>query len=282
MKEWLRSSHPEVFKAGKKIKRFILRPAPFLYGLDYGIFLAEKLAEQLPLDVDCVIGIPRSGLMFASVIATKRGLPLSTPVDFTMGIVWQATTRPLPSSYKKVLIVDDSVGAGGKMEAAVKKIKAFDSSLEVRTACLLTTPGGDKRVESYQAKLTGYPMYEWNIASVVHSNTFGGVCVDMDGVLTMDGTDEPYIIPNFKIDAIITSRPRADLEKTEKWLAKNGVRYERLMMREDGVGPVEHKIACLKKIGPWWFWESDPVDAETIAKKAKLPVVCTGDWRVYR
>lgn len=45
-----------------------------------------KWAEIIPRDFDVIIGVPRSGLLFANVLASKLGLPLSTPDNYVRGL----------------------------------------------------------------------------------------------------------------------------------------------------------------------------------------------------
>jgi len=274
---------------------------PRFYGIDYGIFIAEKLAERLPLaGFDCIVGIPRSGLIFANIIASKRGLPLSTPDDFIRGIVWQSRTKPKPNVYKKILLVDEAVGTGRKMEEAIEVLKTFDPNLSISTASLFRPFYKAQKVDHYQVALKGFSAFEWTLDQPPFTKDYlGGLCVDLDGVLCMnDNPEEPYIIPNYTLKAIITSRPESDRKKTEDWLRKYGFKYEKLIMCTDpsfstlshkvkrllsdpSFSSVDHKVKHLKELQPYWYWESNIAEAKQIALKANLPVLCFEDMNIY-
>ena len=92
---------------------------------------------------------------------------------------------------------------------------------------------------------------------------------------------EPYMIPNFTIDAIITSRLEKYREQTEEWLKKNKVKYRELIMLNDSTRnsqkSVSHKVTVIKKTKPSWFFESDFSEAKEIKRRTKCNVVCVND-----
>lgn len=285
MRAWLQS-HPRLLRTARKLKHGLIRPAPHLIGLDYGIYLAEKLAERLPLsDFDCIIGIPRSGLLFASVIATKRGLPLSTPHCFARGVVWQSARKAESRPCRKVLLVEDFTGSGSQLEQALEVVRSCDPALQVCTASVFVYGGGSQKVDYFQATLRGFTVLEWNVAhaDLSSADAWGGTCTDLDGVLCMNGSpEEPYIIPNFWIEAIITSRPEAERVSTEIWLAAHGVKYKELIMKSDpSLSSVDHKVWHLRKLRPYWYWESHAIEAQQIASGAGMPVLCFENMKVY-
>lgn len=282
-KKWL-VSHPKIRNALLQL----YKPSPHLVGLDYGIFLAQKLAERVPSDIDCVIGIPRSGVIFASIIATKRGLPLATPDLFIRGEIWQTKARVKPEDMRKVLLVDDSVFSGEQLDATIELLKGFNPELEILPAMLITSAMSSEKIGLYGIKIgdLAYYDFEWNLAHATH-NGWGPTATDLDGVICVEGRpDEPYIIPNFEIQAIVTSRPENERCSTERWLKEHNVRYGALIMlrgsKRLGDIAVNHKVGALKKLKPLWYWESDKREAMLISKRAKIPVLCFQDMKVYK
>lgn len=283
-KKWL-TSHPQI----RNRLLQLYKPTPHLVGLDYGLLLAQKLAERVPADIDCVIGIPRSGLIFASIIATKRGLPLATPDLFVRGELWQTQTKVKPEEIRKVLLVDDSIFSGEQLDATISFLKGFNPRLKILPAVLMTSTMASKKVQLYEIKFGDleYYNFEWNLAHVTHGGWGGPTATDLDGVICVEGRpDEPYIVPNFEIQAIVTSRPENERDATEKWLRNHNVRYGTLIMlngnKRFGDIAVNHKVGALKKLKPLWYWESSKREAMLISKRARIPVLCFEDMKVYK
>jgi hypoxanthine phosphoribosyltransferase len=93
-------------------------------------------AEKIPNDYDVIVGLPRAGLIVASIIASKFGRPLSTPNNFVRGEVWKSRTVEKPR-IRRILLVDEIIASGQSMRLAVEKLLRFDSSLVIHTAALL-------------------------------------------------------------------------------------------------------------------------------------------------
>lgn len=97
--------------------RFLLRrkDAVFLSWSDV-YWLVEEWCKELPDDFDCVIGIPRGGLIVADCVALCKGLPLSDPFLFRLGVVYQSRHIYFDKSkIRNVLIVDDCVDSGSEL-----------------------------------------------------------------------------------------------------------------------------------------------------------------------
>jgi hypothetical protein len=261
------------------------------------VSLTLQWTETLPNDFDAIIGVPRSGLLFANVLASKLGLPLSTPDNYVQGIAWQSNhVKIATSKFNKVLIVEDSVFSGRQIAKAEKKIKAFNPTIQIQKASLFVTPKAKKKVDFYCIIKKPPNIFEWNLLTA--TDIFGKLCVDMDGVLCKDcprevdsdesayvrwlGTVKPKLIPNFEIEAIITSRLEKYRGQTEEWLRLYGVKYKRLFMlnlnsKSDKTfaGVVDYKAGLIKKIRPFWFWESSLNEAIAIHKQVQIPILCT-------
>ena len=85
---------------------------------------------RIPPDVDIVVGIPRSGMLPATLIALYLELPLSDLDGFLRGNVFETGLTRRNSvnfsesgDYKKILVVDDSIITGSNL-AHVKKKRA--------------------------------------------------------------------------------------------------------------------------------------------------------------
>lgn len=237
----------------------------------------EKWSRQLP-NYDLFIGIPRSGLMVASVLALKRGKPLSTPTSFLRGETWQSL-HVEKSTVKRVLLVEDDIIYGKQISKAYAQLKTVFPTLQIDMASLYVTSQSKHAVNYYFAVKNPPLLYEWTL--LTNMATMGKLAVDMDGVLCGDNM-EPFMIPQFPVEAVITSRLEWQRQETEEWLRKHNVRYKQLLMLNlaqttqktlDAI--INHKVEAIKQVKPFWFWESNPVEAVGIRDRTGIPVLCT-------
>jgi orotate phosphoribosyltransferase-like protein len=117
--------------------RFVLcKKTPVVLSWDDVYMMVEDWCRFLPRDFDCVIGIPRSGLMVADQIALQFGLPLSTPDSFIQGAVWQSKRLDLPPNFKRVLVVDDCVDVGRDLIYELHRLRKAFPDCEFLTGAL--------------------------------------------------------------------------------------------------------------------------------------------------
>ncbi|MGD6807232.1 MAG: phosphoribosyltransferase family protein [Candidatus Bathyarchaeia archaeon] len=246
--------------------------------------LAVDWADMLPKDFDCIIGVPRNGLLVASVLALKMGKPLSTADDFVRGIVWASSSSEKPSVYKRVLLVEDAVNTARAMKEDISKLKAFDANLEVKTGCIFPqNPEMQNWIDYYYAISHDAPA-QWHMHSFFKDKV---LAVDLDGVLLDEATGNPMLIPAFHVEAVITARIERDRAKVESWLKSHGVHYNQLIMfggelEDRSVKRIaKYKAEQLLRVGAEWFWESEPDLAEAICGLSKLPVYCPTNHKIY-
>lgn len=257
--------------------------------------------KEFPQRYDLVIGVPRSGMFVASLIALKLGRPLTTPELVVKGEYWHSRVvkDKLPfSAVRNVLLVDDSMDSGRAMARAEEDLRALDDTINVHKACLIVRPDKRTEVDLYYKLLEPPRVFEWNILHRKIASYFGhGVlAVDLDGVLCancppgVDGDEaqyldwldnaRPYLIPEFEIDAIVTCRLEKYRPQTVGWLEKHNVKYKQLCMwdidsKAERRGKLaQHKIAELLRIKPDMYWESTAVQSEAIWKATSIPTLC--------
>ncbi len=254
--------------------------------------LVLNWAKKIQNDYDCIIGIPRSGLWVASILALKFGKPLATPNSFVSGEIWHSL-HVEKSPIHRVLVVEDDVLYGRQINKAVKQLRTFDPSLQIETASLFVTSQSKGVLDFYYAIKNPPLLYEWTL--LTNLKGMGKLAVDMDGVLCEEcpcdknesaylqwvKTAKPYMIPQFPIDAVVTSRLECYREQTETWLRNHGVKYRELFMlnltakKERCLETIiAHKVNSINSVKPFWFWESNSIEAEAIRNKANLPVLC--------
>ena len=154
------------------------------------------------------------------------------------GSAWQTEALPAPGPYRRVLVVEDVVETGAHLDAAAARVRAALPGAEVRTAAVLVHADARGRVDAYAHALrdSAVHVFEWNLAHA-ELEGWGPTCADMDGVLVReDGSGLPRLVPNFTLQAVVTSRPESRRAETEAWLREHGVRYGALVM-DPGGGP---------------------------------------------
>ena len=281
-------------------KMFITLKNVRLYNQNWFISFREILdctlewIKYLPKDIDVVVGIPRSGMFVASVIALSLGKPLTSPELFAEGKVWWTKKKESqhPIQLRKVLLVDDTIGEGTTFMNAQQIILEKNPNAEIIKASLFSNPTPSVQLDYYFTVLSkGYDRFEWGL---MHAHV-GITATDMDGILCEEcpldadrdeekykewiATVKPYRIPAYEIDAIITSRLEKYRKHTEEWLRKHGVKYKRLIMwnlpdKKFRTNSAEYKSRELLKLKPEWYWESNFGEAKQIWKKTKIPVLC--------
>lgn len=282
--------------AAKMIERRLFYGNPyFLSNAELSLLTGEWAKDLAQENFDLIIGIPRSGLLVASMISLKLGLPLSTPDEFLKGTIWlseQMETKKI----NKILLVDDTVCSGGAMKNEVKKLKNYN----IVRGALLATDKGKHEVDLYYKEMPG-PIYgEWNL---IHQK-IGLVGFDMDGVLCEecpvenDDDGEKYLeflktarrlyIPTYEIDVIITSRFEKYRKETEAWLEQNGVKYKKLVMwniehkenrRQDT--SAKYKAGEILKNDIDYYVESSDVEARYMWDRTLIPIICVESMKMY-
>lgn len=223
-------------------------------------------------------------MFIASYISTKLCLPLTTPDCFIKGETW--FTKEVPSKeIKKALLVDDGVGRiNGTMQANYDKLKEKFPTVKITKASLYVYKDCVSAVDLYYGFLEDHRLNreEWNLLHRKH----GILGTDMDGVLCHDWDPnryisyedflknaEPYMIPGFVIDYVITNRSVKYYNETKEWLEKYGVKYKVLIMSNGKFDSVYFKSQTLLNYSCDWFWESNYSEALFINKAVGIAVL---------
>lgn len=278
--------------AGKKFK-FVSVDQASLWTLDW--------VKTFPSRYDLIVGVPRSGMFVASLIALKLGKGLATPELLRKGQYWHSSVvdeRIQLDDDCHVLLVDDAIHSGNSMSAAVDMIRSGNPKIKISRASLIVHDESRSKVDLYHKVIEPPRVYEWNILHRKIASQFGGgvLAVDMDGVLCADcppGVDadeklylewisnaRPYLIPAFEIDAIVTSRLERYRQQTEAWLKRHNVRYKELFMwdipskaeRQGKFG--RYKVDALLRVKPDMYWESAWAHSQKIWDETRIPTLC--------
>ena len=272
--------------------------------------LSTECASQIPDDIELVIGIPRSGMLVASIIALKQNLPLTDLYSFLRNDeLKKGNTRTYklaelvkPRDAKKVLLVDDSISSGKSMQAALEQVRATYAGSVVTLAAFAERH--NRHLVDVHLELVEQPrVFEWNI---MHHPFLAQACLDIDGVLCVDPTHEEnddgpnyraflkgtrsLFVPSVKVAHLVTSRLEKYRAETEDWLARNGVQYGTLHMLDLPTAEerrrlnIHHKFKAevyAKQPLARLFVESEVRQAVEIMKLSGKPVYCIETNEMY-
>ncbi len=253
----------------------------------------------MPRDFDLIVGIPRSGMLPANLLALYLNRPYTDIDSFRNGHIYKAGERGQffdINDYKKILVVDDSIASGSAIVKSKEKLKEVEGNFDIKYCAIYVIPGKENLVD-YYFEIVPLPRYfQWNI---FNHTSLEKACFDIDGVLCIDPTEEqnddgekyldfvlnapPLYIPGSRIGTIVTSRLEKYREATETWLRNNKVRYNKLVMldlpnkkaRQKANSHAEHKANTFKESQYFLFIESSLSQAIEINRITKKPVLCT-------
>ncbi len=258
----------------------------------------------IPRDFDLIVGIPRSGMLPANLLALYLNRPYTDIHSFLNGHIYKAGARSQffdLKEFKKILVVDDSIASGSAMEECKTSLKHLEAQFAISYCAVYVIPGKEKMVD-YFFEVVPLPRYfQWNIFN--HS-TLEKACFDIDGVLCVDPTPEqnddgekymdfvlnapPLFIPGSKIGTLVTSRLEKYRKATETWLAAHNVKYNDLVMldlpdmaaRQKANSHAEHKAKNYMAKPYVLFIESSMEQALEINRISKKPVLCTENFEM--
>lgn len=257
------------------------------------------LASEVCGRFDLIVGVPRSGMPVATLLA----LYLDLPVSDVEGLAEQ---RIMGSGYRydgsldfdgieRILVVDDSVNSGRQIRETKARIAQMNLDIDVEYAAIYVTPSGTQSVDYWWEVVEMPRLFEWNI---FHHPRLKDACVDIDGVLCRDPypeenddgsayrkflrTVEPRYIPSKRIGWLVTCRLEQYRPETEAWLDKHGIEYDHLVMmdlpnkeaRHEMDNRSEYKASVYERTGAQLFIESSTEQATDIAQLTRKPVYC--------
>lgn len=248
-----------------------------------------------------IIGIPRSGLMPASIISTITNIPLFVfdRRDNQLRELNNFNYRGLflhRSNYGKLLVVDDTVGSGG----TISRLKPLlhSKGIQADYCAIYSSTPGTRFIDFCYQILDAVHFLEWNLAnSPIVDGTISrglvncGIMFDLDGIIIVDEPFTrkhnipygrfPYIAPRGKhAIEICTGRRECERKVTEDMLRQLEIKYSKLYMLPDKYSPldikaiIDHKVKHFVQSCCKVFIESDPVQAEEIFRMSQKIVIC--------
>lgn len=256
-------------------------------------------STKLPRDFDAIVGIERSGVLPASILAMQLNIPFLSLNDFARGVDSYAHSKISIPELKKVLIIDDSVSSG----QTIKDVKDFLGGYLIRSSisygAVYATLEGTRNVDYHYKELEHPRMFQWNF---MNHEALSEAILDIDGVIFKEPPFEndvvQYVeylknpsllyIPRRPVLGIVTGRLEKYKDVTEFWLRKLGIEYGFLMMadfnnpeerRKYGVGKYKAQIYESMPAATLYI-ESSHEQAMTIKNMTKKQVICVDDFDI--
>ena len=248
-----------------------------------------------------IVGIPRSGMLPASILATSMHLPLYSmsrkTLDFTDVGSGRRIVDPeeIGLGSKKIYLVDDSSCSGLAMKECYDHLKTVVDNEIVRVAIYsnsITRASLDIYAKSYELHF-----FEWNLFNCLP------IMYDIDGVLCRDFSEEECKNEELYLKtlqsmqrtqnnpvkyplSLVTGRLEKYRPQTEKWLTDSGFRIKDLIMWPENHSGTHEEVGLWKaehfaKSGYSTFCESSEVQAKTIFKATGKTVLCMDNMTVY-
>jgi orotate phosphoribosyltransferase len=241
----------------------------------------------------------------ANLVALHLNVPMTDVAGIVEGRVIQSgarfngsDARPFLSKPRHVLVVDDSVCSGSAMARVKAQLAAAALPHRITYAAVYMSPEArlDGHVDLYREVVAMPRVFEWNL---MHGTVLANSCVDIDGVLCLDPTDEEnddgecyarflrdtpaLLLPTAPVAWLVTSRLEKYRKQTAEWLARHEVRYGGLRMmqypdmaaRRAARAYARFKTDVYLETGAWLFIESSAALAAQIATLAGRSVFCT-------
>jgi hypothetical protein len=255
--------------------------------------------------VDAVAAVSRSGLLPGGLLASALHVPAYTVSqgsgvsDPGHGLRMKGRRPTVP---RHVLLIDDTAANGTEMAACAPIVRAAFPGAALTRAVVYAHPNALLEVDLFARLYPGQHYLEWNWPNAGHGQACG---YDFDGILCRNftpeevRTDEIYFEVMARIDPlflprrtmiplVVTARPEASRGITLEWLARYGVRVERLVMRDFDIGPGEDwdarnavfKACHYGRSDLNLFAESEPPQALEIARLTGKAVLCPALGRV--
>jgi uncharacterized HAD superfamily protein len=244
----------------------------------------SKNQHRVPFDVDLIVGIPRSGLMAASMLAlmlNKKFCDVASLLD----------NRSLQHGRTRI----PSVDSGASMRSVLADLEVLREGRTFITAAVYASSRGTSAVDIYFEQVDMPRVFAWNL---FHRNELDHCCVDIDGVLCHDPTQDenddgprylrflesatPLARPTYRIGHLVTSRLEKYREPTVRWLQAHGIKFSQLHMLDLPSAEERRRRGCHAEfkarvyrsiVDATLFIESDPTQALEIARLSGKPVL---------
>ncbi len=257
--------------------------------------------HQLPDDLDLVVGIPRSGMIAAELVALLANIGLTDLDSYLVGRTYtsgRTKSDGMPSTgsgRRKVLVIDDSINGGTAMTDARERVAAAGLDDDTIFAAVYGSKPDHPQTDLVFETVPWPRTFQWNF---MHHKYLSQSCIDIDGVLCHDPTREqnddgpgyrdflisarPLYRMTRPLGTLVTSRLEKYRPETEAWLAAQRLVYDRLVMLDLPSKAERQRLGAHGTFkGEYYrddpailFIESENRQATRIAEISGKPVLC--------
>ena len=266
-------------------------------------------AHRIPGNIDLVVGVPQSGLLSANLYSLSANIPLTDLDSLLAGRIYTSGHTKNPSrlkndlsGFRRILVLDDSIGSGTSMRDARERIATSGLQAEFIFAAVYGPEATHPEADIVLEQVANPCAFQWNF---MQHAMLENACVDIDGVLCIDPTDQenddgaayerflsearPLHIASRRIGWLVTSRLEKYRDLTEAWLRARGIEYGELVMldlpskaeRQRLGAHGSFKAGFYRDCDATLFIESEDRQAQTIAQLSGKPVLCVETNQVH-
>ena len=271
----------------------------------------NKNLHKIPRDIDLVVGVPRSGMLPATMIGQILNKPIVALDSYLEGKIYEMGLYRRPkasitnfSEIKKVLIMDDSINSGHSINTVREKISKSDRHvINTIYGAVYYVREGLHHIDFGLEECAWPRIFQWNI---LNSWVLANTCLDIDGVVCTDPTEEqnddgdqykdflknatPLFLTEFPIGCFVTSRLEKYRALTEEWLRTNHLNFADLIMldlptKEERLRQNKHalfKADVYKNRKEELFIESNLSQAIQISQLTGKLVFCTENMEMIQ
>ncbi len=257
----------------------------------------SSLTTKLPLDWDLFVGIPRSGLLVANLLALHYNTYLADVEGLLRGKMFNCGKRKAcitgryPKRGLKVLVIDDSIRTGSEIAKTREALKSLEAKHCISYAAIYVCPGMEKLVDYYHESLPPPRVFEWNL---MHNLYVLKYCMSIEGVILGVGDQIAHdcsslramIRPSFTIGCLVLG-PEYDEKLMEAWLISQGIDFNRIVRFEGSAESWRNdkkraafKADVCREMSAVLYIEHGLSESKLIAKQSLVPVFCTQENRI--
>lgn len=256
---------------------------------------------RVPADVDLIVGVPRSGMIAAELLALQTNVELTDLDSYLAGKVFTSgSTKKLGmkqgrKTRRKVVVIDDSINGGTAMKEARRRVSESGLQDDILFGAVFGSKPHHPEADLVMETVPWPRMFQWNF---MHHKFLQQSCIDIDGVLCHDpSADENDDGPNYvkfleqarplyrftrPLGTLVTSRLEKYRGSTEGWLAAQNIEYAALQMLDLPSKAERQRLGAHGSFKGEFYRDSDAIlfiesenrQAREIARISGKPVLC--------
>jgi len=128
--------------------------------------LLLKNISLFPRNIDLIVGIPRSGMLPANLLALYLNKPFTDIDSFLDKRIYSSGERKMAvntSDVRNILVIDDSVYSGNALGKVKMKLMHLNIEFSIQYAVVFATTLSKKMVDYYCEIIDAPRIFQWNL-----------------------------------------------------------------------------------------------------------------------